>query len=92
MTGSIGSRLREPGYVRTLIAFRDLHGLTLAQLVTLCGRSSVAVRLGQPEFDAAMKALRVEYSMSTQQLVTFMVDGVSARLGEPEFDGAVRVM
>merc|ERR1712166_1660572 len=90
--GSIAKRLREPGFVQKLVAFRDLHGLTDPQLVTLCNRNSVAVRLGSPEFDAAMKVKRAEYDMSTEQLVTFMTNGTAARLGKPEFDAAVKAL
>ena len=58
--------------------------------MTLCDRNSVACRLGTPEFDGAVKALRDEYGMDTKQPVTFMCDGVAAKLGEPEFDDAVK--
>merc|ERR1712166_866831 len=92
MTESIAKRLREPGFVVKLVAFRDLHGLTDPQLVTLCNRNSVAFRLGGPEFTAAMKALRVDYGMNTKQLVTFMNDGTAARLGKPDFDAAMKAL
>jgi hypothetical protein len=51
-----------------------------------------AARLGTPEFDDAVKALRDEYGMSTAQLVTFMSSSVAKRLGTAEFDDAVRVL
>merc|ERR1712166_1123190 len=92
MTESIAKRLREPGFVVKLVAFRDLHGLTDPQLVTLCSRNSVAVRLGSPEFDAAMKALCADCGMNTKQLVTFMTNGVAFRLGKPEFDAALKAL
>ena len=89
---SIARIRRQQDFVRTLVAFRDLHGLTQPQLVSLCGRNSVACRLGRPEFVDAVEALRDGYGMDTKQLVTFMRDGVAARLGQLEFDDAVKAL
>merc|ERR1712028_256553 len=47
-SSTIGFR-RQQDFVRTLVAFRDLHELQNTQLVTLCTRNSVAARLGSPE-------------------------------------------
>ena len=76
----------EPDFVEKLVAFRALHGLTNAQLGTLCNCDSVAARMFAPEFGDAMRAVCEEYSMSTAQLVTFVNDGVAVGLGTAEFD------
>ena len=52
----------------------------------------MAARLGEPQFDDAVKALRDEYDMDAKQLVTFMCGGFAAKLGEPEFDDAVKAL
>ena len=83
---------REPGFVEKLVAFQALHGLTNAQLVSLCLRCSVARRLGTREFDEAVKALCDEYDMSNAQLVAFMSDGAALRLGTAEFGDALRTL
>merc|ERR1711865_439070 len=77
--GGIARIRRQQDFVRTLVAFRDLHELQNTQLVTLCSRNSVAVRLGSPEFDDGLEALRDAYSLTAAQLVTVMRDGVAVR-------------
>ena len=52
--------------------------------------TGTAARLGEPEFDAAVKALRVDYGMNTDQLVTFMNDGTAARVQDEQFQVAMR--
>merc|ERR1712166_677331 len=82
----------EPDFVAKLVAFRALHGLTNAQLGTLCNCDSVAARMFAPEFNDAINAVCEEYSMSTAQLVIFLHDGVAVRLGTAEFDKALKAL
>ena len=56
---------RDPDFVEKLVAFQALHGVTNAQLVTLCNRSSVTARMFAPAFNDAIIAVCEEHSMST---------------------------
>jgi len=91
---SVENRLCEPGFIEKLVTFRDLHGLTHPQLVRLCNRHSVAMRLGTPEFDDALMALRDDdkHGLTIKQLVKIVNDGVAVRLGTPEFDDALKAL
>ena len=90
--GGIAKLRREPDFVEKLVAFQALHGVTNAQLVTLCLQNGVAARMFAPEFNDAMKVACEEYSMSTAQLVTFLQDVTAKRLGEIEFANAMKAL
>ena len=51
-------------------------------MVSVCTRDSVALRMFAPDFNADMKAVCEEYTMSVEQSVTFLNDGTAVSLDQ----------